>query len=92
MKRLVSTLFLFLSIISVVNSARADNICDAECALTIAFPSGGSITAVEPVIFTFGNGGLLDTVTTTTAFVNGQTHTMLTGEVLIYLVMEARWI
>jgi len=80
MKSLFSLIFLFLF----ANSAFAVNLCDTSCNLTITFPTGGSITAVEPLTFTFGDTGLVDTVATSTAYVNGNTLPMGTGEVLTF--------
>ena len=80
MKSLFSLIFLFFF----ANSAFAANLCDTSCNLTISFPAGGSITAVEPLIFTFGDAGLVDTVATSTAYVNGNTLPMGTGEVLTF--------
>ena len=80
MKSLFSLIFLFLF----ANSAFAANLCDNSCNLTITFPTGGSITAVEPLTFTFGDAGLVDTVATSTAYVNGNTLLMGAGEVLTF--------
>lgn len=42
------------------NSVFATNLCESNCELTITFPSGGSIEAVNAIIFSFGTGGILD--------------------------------
>ena len=47
------TIFLF-------SNAQATTLCDASCELIITFPDGGSITANEAVLFTFGSDGLLN--------------------------------
>ena len=80
MKSLFSFIFLFLF----TNSAFAVNLCDSSCNLTISFPSGGSITAVESLTFTFGDAGLVDTVATNTAYVQGNTLILGVGEVLAF--------
>lgn len=78
MKRLTSLIFLILF----TNYVSAINLCDTSCNLTITFPDGGSITAVEPLMFIFGDDGLVDTATAVTAYVNGNTLMLGAGEVL----------
>ena len=57
----------------------AENLCDAACTLTISFPSGGSVEAVEPVEFKFGDGGLVDTAGSVTAYVKDETLVLAAG-------------
>jgi len=80
MKQSITLIFLFLF----TNSTFAANLCDASCNLTITFPDGGSITAVEPLTITFGDGGLVDTVAAIMPYVNGNTLTLGAGEALTF--------
>jgi len=80
MKKIIALLFLLLCTKTVL----AQSLCDASCNLTITFPDGGSITALEPLTITFGDGGLVDTVATTTAYVNGNTLMLAMGDVVAF--------
>jgi len=62
----------------------ADNLCDASCELTITFPDGGSIEAVEALTFTFGDGGLMDDGIVATGYAAGNTMVMLAGESITF--------
>jgi len=48
------------------------------------FVNGGSIEAVEPVTITFGDGGLVDTGSASTAYVAGDTLVLAAGESLVF--------
>lgn len=50
--------YLFLSFLF-AQSIYAGNLCDASCELTITFPDGGSIDAVEVLTLSFGTSGEL---------------------------------
>ncbi len=80
MKSLFSFIFLFLF----ANSAFAANLCDTSCNLIITFPDGGSITVVEPLVLTFGDGGLVETGSATVPYANGSILEMGAGEVLTF--------
>ena len=54
-KNLACLFFAFLFAHSVV----ADDLCDASCELTITFPDGGSLEAVEALTLTFGTSAEL---------------------------------
>ena len=56
LKHVQSTLLLLI----LSNSVFATNLCDSNCELTITFPSGGSIEAIDSALFSFGTGGILD--------------------------------
>lgn len=58
----------------------AANLCDSDCLLSISFPSGGSIAAIEPLTISFGNSGLLDTSGSVTAYVDGETLSLNAGD------------
>lgn len=60
--------------------ALAANLCDAECALTIDFPSGGYLEATEALTITFGDSGLIDTVSSVTAYLDGEILTLNRGD------------
>lgn len=64
--------------------ANADNLCDASCALTITFPDGGAIIADQEMTITFGDGALIDTAATQTAYVMGNTYSLNSGESLLF--------
>ncbi len=82
MRRIISLLFLlFMS-----NAAIAGNLCDAACNLTITFPDGGSIAAVEPLTITFGEAGYVNDGTATTGYAAGDTLILAAGESLVFMV------
>ena len=80
MTRLVLLTFL----LSFAGSIHAANLCDTSCTLTISFPSGGSIEAVEPVAFEFGDGGLVDTAGSVTAYVDGEMLLLAAGDTITF--------
>lgn len=80
MKSLFSLIFLFFF----ANSAFAANLCDTSCNLTITFPTSGTITAVEPLTFTFGDSGLVNTGATSTSYILGSTLDLGAGDVLAF--------
>lgn len=75
---LVNLLFLF------TGSIHAADLCDASCTLKISFPSGGSIEAVDPVEFEFGDGGLIDTAGSVTAYVDGEILLLRAGDTITF--------
>ena len=76
------TLTAFIVSLLGMNVSNASNLCDAACSITISFPTGGSIVAVETATITFGDGGLVDTVDTVTAYLSGDTILLNAGESL----------
>lgn len=80
MKSLFSLIFLFFF----ANSAFAANLCDTSCNLTITFPTSGTITAVEPLTFTFGDSGLVNTGATSTSYILGSILDLGAGDVLAF--------
>lgn len=56
MKNIIISSLLMLSI----NLVNAQDMCDSACSMTVTFPSGGSITATDTTIITFGLDGVLD--------------------------------
>ena len=62
----------------------AGELCDADCQLTIEFPDGGRIEAIESVSFRFGDGALINTGGAVTAYVSGETLTLNPGETLAF--------
>lgn len=60
----------------------AEDLCDQSCQLTIDFPDGGDITAVEPLIITFGNDAVVDNGATADTYSAGETISLLAGETL----------
>lgn len=75
---------LFLVSAFFAGSATADLFCSNACGLEIDFVNGGSIEAIEPVTMTFGDGGLIDTGSTSTAYVAGDTLVLAGGERLVF--------
>ncbi len=65
-----------------ISVSYASNLCDDTCSITISFPTGGSIAAIEPATITFGDGGLVDTVDTVTAYLSGDAIVLNAGESL----------
>lgn len=65
-------------------SASAGNLCNSNCLLSITFPSSGAIEAVEPLTITFGDGGLVDTSGSVTAYLAGETLVLNAGESLAF--------
>ena len=76
MKRLTSLLVLLLC----ATPALADDLCEANCLIDINFVNGGYIEATEALSFTFGNGGLINTVFAVVAPMAGDTLMMNAGE------------
>ena len=73
---LVTTLF--------ASSSTARLFCSNACDFQIAFVNGGSIEAVESLTITFGDGGLVDTGSTSMAYVDGQALSLVAGESLVF--------
>ncbi len=80
MKYLVSLLF----ILSLFHNASAGNLCDESCGLTITFPNGGSIEAVEPLTFTFGEAGVINDGMVVTGYSAGDTLSLAAGESMAF--------
>ena len=59
-RRFFTLFFLCFSVTTVF----ADNLCEPSCNFSVSFPDGGSITAVEPLVFTFAVDGVLNLGTT----------------------------
>lgn len=76
MQRLIALLVLFCS----VPAAVAGELCDAECLVTIEFTDAGYIEAHEALTFTFGDGGLVDTIAAVIAKADGETLMLNAGE------------
>lgn len=78
----LGTLFVILPLLLLANAASGANLCNQNCLLSISFPNGGSIEAVEALSITFGDGGLVDTAGSVTAYVAGETLTLNAGDSL----------
>ena len=76
---LIFTLF-FLA--GFYNPATAGNLCEDQCQLTITFPEGGSIEAVESFSITFGEGGFVNDGAVTTGYASGQILNFALGQTL----------
>lgn len=73
---------LILSLFASSSSLAAD-LCNPYCEISISFPEGGSLQALEgPVILKFDDSGLLDTGLASTAYSQGETYTINSGEQL----------
>ena len=81
--KLVKSLLLVLAL-PFAMPASAEPLCDPACTLTMSFPGGGSIEAIESAQFHFGDGGLIDTIGSVTAYVDGATRTLTAGEILTF--------
>jgi hypothetical protein len=81
LSRKLSQLSLFC-LLFVHTTSWAGLLCDPGCIVEINFTNGGSIEAVEEVVFTFGNSGLVDTGSTSTAYLKDETLTLNIGEIL----------
>lgn len=81
MMRYLAALFFTLLF---THNVLADNLCDASCELTITFPDGGSIDAVDGVTISFADGGVINDGTVTTGYAAGDTLILLVGEKLIF--------
>ncbi len=73
-----------LSLVIFAYSSYAGSLCDSNCTLSIAFPTGGTIEAIEPLTITFGTGGLIDTVGSVTSYLDGEALTLNTSESLTF--------
>lgn len=58
----------------------ATNLCDSSCDLSITFPDGGSIAAVETFTITFGDGGFVNNGTVITGYSAGDILSIPAGE------------
>ena len=76
MKQILLSIVLFLRTYSVF----AGNLCDAECSLSITFPDGGSIVAVEPLTFVYSEGGYINDGIVTTGYASGESRSLAAGE------------
>lgn len=82
---LKKTLRLSLITLLLINTPSwAGLLCDPGCQLEIDFTYGGSIEAVEQVTLVFGDSGLIDTGSTSTAYVKDETLTLNAGESLVF--------
>ena len=75
---------LLLAISFFVCAARAGDLCDPGCELSITFPTGGTIEAVEALTFTFGDGCLVDTADSITAYLASETMVLNAGDSLVF--------
>ena len=74
---------LFFSLL-MAHVAHAGKLCESSCdALTISFPDGGSIEAVEALSFQFGDGGVLNDGSVTTGYSSGDLLSLAAGETLL---------
>ena len=80
--RIACLFWLVCLAVTVTVPSRAGELCDNSCLLTIDFPSGGAIDANEPVTFTFGNSGIVNTGGTVTAYLQGEQLILNAGESL----------
>lgn len=62
----------------------ASMLCDSSCKLSITFPDGGSIEAVESITVTFGDGGFVDDGIVVTGYSAGDTLSLSVGESLVF--------
>ena len=62
----------------------ASNLCDSSCELTITFPDGGSIEAVESLTVTFGDGGYVNDGVVVTGFSEGDTLSLVPEEGIVF--------
>jgi hypothetical protein len=58
----------------------ASNLCDSFCDLSITFPDGGSIEAVEMLTVTFGDGAFVNNGTVITGYSAGDVLSLSAGE------------
>ncbi len=80
-RRNIGSILLFSIFATPIHAA---SLCNSSCTLTITFPTGGTIEPIEPLIFTFGSGGLVDTVGSVTAYLDGETLNLGTGDLLSF--------
>ncbi len=73
---------LILALLLTWGASHAGELCDAQCELTIDFPGGGHIAAIEALTITFGDGGLVDTGGSVTAYLENETLSLAAGESL----------
>ncbi len=84
MKKLFFTLLFFLAFAGTSYAAANSSLCDASCNLTISFPDGGAITAIEPLTIVFGESGFINDGATTTGYSAGDTVSLAAGESLSF--------
>ncbi len=84
MKKLFFTLLFFLAFAGTSYGAANSSLCDASCNLTISFPDGGAITAVEPLTIVFGESGFINDGATTTGYSAGDTVSLAAGKSLSF--------
>ena len=70
--RAIFLIFTLLISAGFLNSVSAGNLCEDQCQLTITFPDGGSIEAVESFSITFGEGGFINYGAVVTGYASGQ--------------------
>lgn len=58
----------------------ASNLCDSSCDLSITFPDGGSIEAVDALTVTFGDGGFVNNGIVITGYSTGDVLSLSAGE------------
>lgn len=76
------TRFSLLSLLLINTSSWAGLLCAPDCQVEIDFTNGGTIEAVEEVTFIFGDSGLVDTGSTSSAYVKDDTLLLNAGETL----------
>jgi hypothetical protein len=64
------------------NNLFASNLCDSSCDLSITFPDGGSIAAVEALSITFGEGAFVNNGVVITGYSAGDVLSLSAGEII----------
>jgi len=64
------------------NNLFASNLCDSSCDLSITFPDGGSIAAVEALTITFGDGAFVNNGVVITGYSVGDVLSLSAGETI----------
>lgn len=73
----------FLSLVFASNLF-ASNLCDSSCDLSITFPDGGSIEAIDTLTIIFGDGGTINNGVVTTVYPAGDTLTVAAGDFITF--------
>ncbi len=84
MKKLFFSLLFILAFASTSYGAANSSLCDVSCNLTISFPDGGAITAVEPLTIVFGESGFINDGASTTGYPAGDSVSLAAGESLSF--------
>ncbi len=95
MKKIIKSLLVLLALfMSSINAVNAQNICDPDCIMEFTFTTGGTLTAVDEMRFTFAAGSELNlgaTGTVNTAvqpssldFSNGGELILVAGESITF--------